>query len=166
MAARGPRSLVVAAWLVLALLAAHDVTHVLDEGLETPLGQVAYVAIPQWLFLAVAMTVIVRGDPARSRIAALLVGVSVALGFAAIHLLPFSPAAYWDLRPSSLSWVLAWMPAVAGLLLFGIAWPRRSIGASWRHGSQGPDQEGRPRRGRASHHDPPVRRQGEGLERR
>src|SRR5829696_6278080 len=113
MTARGPRSFVLAAWLVLALLAAHDVTHVLDDGLETPLGQVAYVAIPQWLFLAVAMTVIVRGDAARSRTAALLVGVSVALGFAAIHLLPLSPAAYWDLRPSSLSWVLAWMPAVA-----------------------------------------------------
>ena len=124
MASHGPRPLVLGAWVVLILLAAHDVTHVLDEGLETPLGQVALVAIPQWLFLAVAMTVVLRGDPAHSRIAALLVGFSVALGFAAIHLLPFSPAGYWDLRPSSISWVLAWMPAVAGLILAGMAWPR------------------------------------------
>ena len=119
-----PRSLVLGAWVVLTLLAAHDVTHVLDDGLETPLGQLAYVAIPQWLFLALAMIVILRGEPARSRIAALLVGSSVVLGFAAIHLLPFSPAAYWDLRPSGISWVLAWMPAVAGLVLVGIAWPQ------------------------------------------
>jgi hypothetical protein len=122
--AHDSRSLVLAAWVVLALLAAHDVTHVLDDGLETPLAQVAYVAIPQWLFLAVAMTVVLRGEPARRRLAALLIGVGVVLGFATIHLLPFSPAGYWDLRPSTISWVLAWMPAVAGLVLAGIAWPR------------------------------------------
>ena len=116
-----PRSVVLGAWVVLALLAAHDVTHLLDDGLETPLGLLAAVAIPQWLFLAVAMAVVVRGSPAQSRIAALLVGLSVALGFAAIHLLPFSPAGYWDLDPSEISWVLAWTPAVAGLVLAGVA---------------------------------------------
>ena len=119
-----PRGLVLGAWVVLALLAAHDVTHVLDDGLETPLGLLASVAIPQWLFLAVAMSVVLRGDPAHSRLAALLIGISVALGFAAIHLLPFSPAGYWDLHPSGLSWVLVWLPAVAGLVLVAIAWPR------------------------------------------
>ena len=119
-----PRSVVLGAWVVLALLAAHDVTHLLDDGLETPLGLLASVAIPQWLFLAAAMAVVLRGDPARSRFAALLVGAAVALGFAAIHLLPFSPAGYWDLRPSGISWALAWLPAVAGLVLVGIAWPR------------------------------------------
>jgi len=75
------------------------------------------VALPQWLFLAVAMGVVLRGDPARSRAAALLLGVSVAAGFAVIHLLPFSPAAAWDLRPSVISWVLMWVPAVAALAL-------------------------------------------------
>ena len=118
------RSLVPVAWVVLVLLAAHDVTHVLDDGLETPLDLLAYVAIPQWLFLALAMVIVLRGDAARGRLAALLIGVSVALGFAAIHLLPFSPAAYWDLRPSGLSWVLAWLPAAAGLVLVALAWPR------------------------------------------
>ena len=123
-----PRGLVFGVWVVLALLAAHDITHVLDDGLETPLGLLASVAVPQWLFLAVAMAVVLRGDPSRSRLAALLVGVSVALGFAAIHLLPFSPAAYWDLQPSGISWVLAWTSAVAGLVLVGLAWPRQLVG--------------------------------------
>ena len=113
-------------WVVLGLLAAHDVTHVLDDGLETPLVQVAYVALPQWLFLAVTMAVIVAGDPVRSRIAALLLGVAVAIGFAVIHLLPPSPAALWQLHPSVISWVLVWLPAVAGLVLAVLAWP-------WRH---------------------------------
>jgi hypothetical protein len=129
MAPRGSRPLVLWSWVVLAMLAAHDVTHVLDDGLETRLGQLAYVALPQWLFLAIAMVVIVRGDPARSRLAALVLGVSVTLGFAVIHLLPFSPAAFWDLRPSVISWTLAWVPAVAGLVLVALAWPRRRAAA-------------------------------------
>ena len=116
-----PRSLVTGTWVVLALLAAHDVTHLLDDGLETPVGLLAAVAIPQWLVLAAAMAVVLRGSTAQRRIAALLVGVSVALGFAAIHLLPLAPDAYWDLDPSGISWTLAWLPAVAGLVLAGIA---------------------------------------------
>jgi hypothetical protein len=66
--------------------------------------------------------VITRGDPARSRLAALLLGATVAIGFAIVHLLPFSPAAYWDLHPSVISWVLAWAPAAAGLVLAALAW--------------------------------------------
>ena len=117
------------AWVVLGLLAAHDVTHVLDDGLETPLGQLAVVAIPQWLFLAVAMTVVLRGEPAAARSAALLLGLSVAIGFAAVHLLPFSPAAYWDLDPSAISWFLAWAPPVAALVLV-VSVSRSAAGAS------------------------------------
>jgi hypothetical protein len=111
-------------WIVLALLAAHDVTHLLDEGLETPLGQVALVAIPQWLALAVLMAIVLRGSRGPRQIAALLLGISVTVGFAVVHLLPFSAAAFWDLRPSVVSWVLAWAPAAAGLVLVVLAWPR------------------------------------------
>ena len=125
MATPGSRSHVCFSWVVLGLLAAHDVTHVLDNGLETPLDQLAYVALPQWLFLAVAMSIIVYGDPVRSRIAAMLVGVSITVGFAGIHLLPFSPAALWELHPSVISWVLVWLPAVAGIVLAALAWPRQ-----------------------------------------
>jgi hypothetical protein len=114
-------------WIVLALLAAHDVTHLLDEGLETPLGQLALVAIPQWLALAILMAIVLRGSRGRRQTAALLLGISVTLGFAVVHLLPFSAAAFWDLRPSGVSWVLAWASAAAGLLLVVLAWPRPRI---------------------------------------
>ena len=118
------RSLVLWSWIVLALLAAHDLTHILDDGLDTSPGQLALVAIPQWLALAVVMAVVLRGDRAHSRTAALLLGLSVAVGFAVVHLLPSSLAAYWDLEPSVVSWVLAWVPTAAGLVLAALAWPQ------------------------------------------
>ena len=129
----GNRSLVLWSWVVLVLLAAHDATHVLDDGLKTPPEQLALVAIPQWLVLAVVMAIVVRGDRGRRRTAALLLGISVALGFAVVHLLPFAPTAFWDLRPSAVSWALGWVPAAAGLLLFVLAWRdrvRRAVPAS------------------------------------
>jgi hypothetical protein len=105
------------AWVVLALLAAHDLTHAVDGGLDTGLGELALVSIPQWLLLAAVMSIVLRGDPARSRTAALVLGAAVAAGFVVVHLLPFSPAAYWDLDPSPASWALAWIPIAAGLAL-------------------------------------------------
>ena len=120
MARRG--SLVIWSWVVLALVAAHDVTHVLDDGLDTPLGLFVLVALPQWIFLAAVMAVVLRGDPARSRIAAMLLGASIAIGFTAFHLLPFSLAAYEDLSPSAVSSVLVWAPPAAGLVLVVLAW--------------------------------------------
>jgi hypothetical protein len=125
----GQRSLVLWSFVVLALLAAHDVTHLLDDGLETGPGQLARVALPQWLVLAAVMVVIVRGYPARSRIAVLLLGIGIAFGFAGVHLLPLSSTAFWDLQPSLVSWVLVWVPAAAGLALAAIAWRRRGAAA-------------------------------------
>ena len=91
-----PRAYVVAcSWVLLALVAAHDVTHLVDGGLETSPGQLAIVAIPQWLVLAAVMAIVLRGDPAQRRAAALVLGLSVAAGFGVVHLLPFSPAAFW-----------------------------------------------------------------------
>ena len=110
---------------VLALLAAHDVTHILDDGLGMRLGQLAFVALPQWLVLAIVMAIILRGDHAQSQTAALLLGISVTVGFVVVHLLPSSPAAFWDLQPSVVSWVLAWVSAAVGLLLIALAWPHR-----------------------------------------
>ena len=122
----GGRSLVVLSWLVLVLLAAHDVTHLADGGLDTSAAQLALVAIPQWLALAAVMAIVLRGRPDQSRLAALVLGLSVAVGFAVIHLLPASPAAYWDLDPSALSWALALVPTAAGLLLAARAWTVRA----------------------------------------
>ena len=124
----GARSLVLWSWTVLALLAAHDVTHIVDDGLETRLGQLAFVALPQWLVLAIVMAIIVRGDRPQSQTAAQLLGISVTVGFAVIHLLPFSPAAFWELQPSVVSWVLAWVSAAAALLLAVLAWPQQRAG--------------------------------------
>ena len=119
----GARSLVLWSWILLALVAAHDVTHIADDGLETELGQLAVVAIPQWLALIVLMGVVLRGG----RTAALLLGASVAVGFGVVHLLPLSPAAFWDLQPSVVSWALAWASIAAGVLLAFLARPRERL---------------------------------------
>ena len=112
------RAYVVAcSWVLLALVAAHDVTHLADDGLETSPGQLAIVAIPQWLVLAAVMAIVVRGDEAHSRTAALVLGLGVAAGFGLVHFLPFSPAAFWDQQPSPVSWVLAWASVAVGVLL-------------------------------------------------
>lgn len=125
MARRAPRPLVAWSLVLLALLAAHDVSHAVDDGLETGLGALALVAVPQWIVLAAVAAVIVRGDRERSALAALLLGGGVVAGFAAVHLLPFSPAAYWDLEPSPASWLLAVVPPLVGLVVVALAWPRR-----------------------------------------
>jgi hypothetical protein len=114
--------LVLRSIVVLLLLGAHDLSHALDGGLHTSLGGLALVAVSQWAVLAVLTTVIVRGERRQSAGAALLLGAGVVLGFAAVHLLPFSPAAYWDLHPTPLSWVLVWLPLPAGLVLSTLAW--------------------------------------------
>lgn len=126
-----PRGIVLWSWIVLALLAAHDVTHLADDGLDTSPGQLALVAIPQWIVLAVVMAFVLRGPPARRRTAALVLGASVAVGFALIHLVPFSPAAYWDLEPSAPSWVLVWVPAAAGLVLAALSRRWRRTPRGW-----------------------------------
>src|SRR5437764_11067617 len=82
------RSIVISSGVLLVVLAAHDLSHALDGGLETPLGELALVAVPQWLVLAVAMTIIVRADRARGAAAALLLEIGVALAFAVVPLLP------------------------------------------------------------------------------
>ena len=109
------------AWVLLALLAAHDLTHALDGGLDTSLLELAAVSIPQWLLLAAVMAIVLRGGPGRGRMAAVVLGLTVAAGFVVVHLLPFSPAAFWDLDPSPVSWALVWIPIAAGLVLAAVA---------------------------------------------
>ena len=118
--------MVVLSWVVLALLAAHDVTHLADGGLDTSPGELAIVAIPQWLVLAAVMAIVLRGRPDQSRLAAVVLGLSVAAGFALVHLVPLLPTAYWDLEPAGVSWVLVWVPVAAGLVLAAIS-SRREV---------------------------------------
>ena len=119
------RPIVLWSLVLLALLAAHDLSHALDDGLETSLGDLALVATPQWVVLAVVFAVVVRGEPARSALAALALALGVVVGFLAVHLLPFSPAPYWDLEPSAASWLLVVVPPAVALVLAAVAWPRR-----------------------------------------
>ena len=116
------RSLVAWSAALLVVLAGHDLSHALDSGLNTPLSGLVLVAVPQWIALGIVMAVIVRGNPARSALAALVLGIGVTAGFAFIHLLPFATASYWDLHPSAISWAVAWLPVALGLVLTGLAW--------------------------------------------
>ena len=108
---------------MLGLLVAHDLTHLLDDGLDTPPGRLALVAIPQWIALGVVMAIVLRGDEPHRPMAALALGVSVVLGFALVHLLPIAPTSFWDLRPSGVSWALGWVTPAAALVLIVLAWP-------------------------------------------
>jgi hypothetical protein len=112
---RVSRPLAFACGVLLVLLAAHDVSHAVDDGLETKLGQLAIVATPQWIVLAIMLAVILRADRARGAVAALLLSTGVTAGFVVIHLLPFAPASYWDLHPSAISWLLAWAPPLVAI---------------------------------------------------
>ena len=115
------RALIPWVWALLSLLALHDLTHLLDDGLDTTAGQLALVAIPQWLAIAAVMAVVLRGGRVRSAAAALLLGLAAAIGFAVVHLLPFAPAAYEELDPTPLSWALAWVPTAVALVVAGLA---------------------------------------------
>ena len=117
------RPIVTTSALLLALLAAHDVSHVVDEGLDTTLGQLALVSTPQWIVIGAVMAVILRAESTRATTAAFLLGAGTVVGFALVHLLPFAVASYWDLDPTFLSWVVAWVPTAVGVVLALISWP-------------------------------------------
>ena len=55
------------------------------------------------------------------------------VGFAVVHLLPLVPTAFWDLQPSVVSWVLAWLSAGAGLLLAMLALAATARARAGRH---------------------------------
>jgi hypothetical protein len=109
-------------WVLLALIAGHDLTHALDDGLDTTLGQLALVSTPQWIVIAGVVAVFLRGDARRSHVAALLLGIGGAIGFVIVHLLPFALAPYWDLEPSFVSWLFAWVPIAVALYVAALAW--------------------------------------------
>jgi hypothetical protein len=119
---RVARSLVAWCSVLLVLLAAHDASHLIDDGLDTSVGQLAPISIPQWIVLAAIMTVIVRGDRARGGLAALMLGAGTTLGCAVAHLLPFALYSYWDRDPSTASWLLAWVPTALGAVIAARAW--------------------------------------------
>lgn len=118
---RVSRPLVLACAALLVLLAGHDLAHLLDDGLDTSAGQLALVATPQWIVLAAVMAAIVRCSRPRGAALALVLGVGASAGVLLVHLLPFAPAAYWDLSPSAASWALLWLPVVVAAVVAGLA---------------------------------------------
>ena len=124
---RADPRVVTTTWFLLALLAGHDLSHLLDGGLDTSAGALALVAVPQWLALGAVMAIVLRAGRPTAHLAALVLGLAVTVGLLVVHLVPGSAAPYTELEPSVVSWALAWVPAVVGLVLVALAAPR------WRH---------------------------------
>ncbi len=123
-----PASRTLVAWsgVLLALLAGHDLTHAFDDGLRTDPGALALVAVPQWIASVVVFAVILRAGRRRAATVALLLGAATTVGVVAVHLLPFSSAAYQDLDPSPVSWLLAWLPVAVGAVVAALALHERA----------------------------------------
>ena len=115
------RRLVVAVSLLLAGLAAHDLSHAFDAGLDTRLSGLALVAVPQWIVLGVVLAVVLRGGRLRGAQMALALGAGATIGFTAVHLLPFAPAPYQDLDPSALSWLFLVLPTLLAVVVSALA---------------------------------------------
>jgi hypothetical protein len=103
------------------LLVAADVAHALDHARQgRDLAAEVYTAgIAGWIALAVLLVLVVRGHRLAAPYAA-AVGLAVAVGFVAVHVLPhwsaFSdPYSGWE--PDALSWALVVVPVLAALNL-------------------------------------------------
>jgi len=107
------------------LLTATDVLHALDHTRQgRDLGAEVYAAgIAGWIALAVLLVLVARGHPLAAPYAA-AVGLSVAVGFALVHVAPHWSAfsdPYAGFDPDALSWALVALPVLAGLNLAVVA---------------------------------------------
>jgi len=103
------------------LLVAADVLHALDHARQgRDLTAEVYTAgVAGWVALAVLLLLVARRHPLAAPYAA-AVGLSVAVGFVAVHLAPHWSAfsdPYSGFAPDALSWALAVAPIAAGLNL-------------------------------------------------
>jgi hypothetical protein len=103
------------------LLTALDVLHALDHTRQgRDLANEVYVAgVSGWIALGVLLVLIARAHPLAAPYAA-AVGVSVAVGFLAVHVAPhwssFSDP-YSRFHPDALSWLLVALPVIAAVNL-------------------------------------------------
>jgi hypothetical protein len=103
------------------LLTAADVLHALDHTRQgRDLASEVYVAgVAGWIALAVLLVLVARGH-ALAPLYAAAVGVSVAVGFVAVHLAPHWSAVsdpYSAFDADALSWALVALPILAALNL-------------------------------------------------
>src|SRR3954454_12528905 len=103
------------------LLAVLDVVHALDHPRQgRDLAREVYVAgVAGWIALALLLALIARGHRLAAPYAE-LVGISVAVGFLAVHVAPhwssFSDP-YSRFEPDALSWALVALPVLAAVNL-------------------------------------------------
>jgi hypothetical protein len=103
------------------LLVVADVLHALDHARQgRDLASEVYVAgVAGWIALALLLVLVARGHRLAPLYAA-AVGLSVAVGFLAVHVAPHwsavsDPYSAWD--PDALSWALVAIPVLAALSL-------------------------------------------------
>jgi hypothetical protein len=103
--------------LLVAVHVLHDLDHV-RQGTSAP-GEVVGTAVAGWLATIVLVVLVARGHRLAPLYAAVF-GITFALGFVAVHVLPhwsaFS-ASYAESGADALSWLLAFVPIAAGLYL-------------------------------------------------
>jgi hypothetical protein len=103
------------------LLVAADVAHALDHARQGRdlAGEVYAAGVAGWIALAVLLVLVARGHRLAAPYAA-AVGISVAAGFVAVHVLPrwsaFSDP-YSGFDPDALSWALVALPVLAAVNL-------------------------------------------------
>lgn len=117
----GVRALRVTAVVLFALIVGHDISHIADPGLDTPLGALAIISVPQYVGLIWILNAVLRSPPRRSAGAGLALGLAVLAGFVVAHLLPFGPAPFYDEHPAFASWLLLWLPIGTCLLLIALS---------------------------------------------
>ena len=132
------------------LLTAVDVLHALDHARQGRdlAGEVYAAGVAGWIALAVLLVLVARGHRLAAPYAG-AVGLSVAAGFVAVHLLPHW-SAFSDPYPSfgadALSWALVVLPVAAAL---NLAWQATRARSRTRRSPPGPDRAGRASSARA-----------------
>lgn len=126
----------VATLVVVALHLAHDLDHVRQGGRDSIGDAVPFLAVTAWLSTILLVVLVAR----RHRLApgfAVFFGLTFALGFVVVHLLPdwgaFSDS-YQVYDPDALSWVLGALPIAGGLWLAFEGYRNRS----WSRGRTSP----------------------------
>jgi hypothetical protein len=132
------------------LLTAADVLHAIDhtrQGRDLA-SEVYVVGVAGWIALALLLFLIATGHRLAAPYAA-AVGLSVAIGFLAVHVAPHWSAVsdpYSGFDPDALSWALVVLPVVAAV---NLVWRAAQARARTRRSPPGPDRAARASSARA-----------------
>ena len=132
------------------VLVAADVAHALDHARQGRhlTAEVYAAGIAGWIALAVLLVLVARGHRLAAPYAG-AVGVNVAVGFVAVHLLPRWGALsdpYPSFHPDAVSWALVALPVAAAL---NLVWQATRARSRTRRSPPGPDRAARASSARA-----------------